>query len=178
MTALFQRIALALVATTVCVVPDGARAQSVITAKASSAASGSAATAVISVDLPAGQQLATLQFNLTVTPVGTAPPLEQPAAFVNALAPPQIGPSLVLNEGNSIVLVGWLQEIAPALTGHVDLGTLTVPIPAGAQVDDRYRIEINRASGTADGRTAVALTAASDEFAVVPGLPALSLIHI
>jgi len=156
-------IALLLEAAALAIGARVAQAQAYVTTAPAEAAPGASAAAAVTVQLPAGQQLATLQFNITVLPTGAAPAIEPSISFVSSEPPSHSGPSLLMNEGAATVLVGWLQEISPPLAGDVVIGTLTVPIPATAHAGDEYRIEIRRPSGTtaglAKGSAAVALTA-------------------
>jgi len=107
--------------------------------------------------LGAGVQVATIQFNVTVTPDLPAPALVQPIGFIPSAAIPA-PPSLVQNNGNQTILVGWLQPLSPTLTGNQVLGTVSVPIPATAQAGQDYTLRVLAPSATKDGVIDVPIT--------------------
>ena len=82
----------------------------------------------ITLDLAAEVPVATLQFNLTVVPEGTAPALGTAVQFTSAVG----APALSLPEGLATVLLGWLTPFSPVLTGQVEIGTLRVRVPSSA----------------------------------------------
>jgi hypothetical protein len=111
---------------------------------------GDVAAVPITLKLDPGGEVATLQFNLTVAPVGDAPALTEAAAFepASGLATP---PSFNFATGKTSVLVGWLSEFSPRLTGTVELGTLRVLIPVTASPQATYVVQVRNATGTPDG---------------------------
>jgi hypothetical protein len=138
----------AIVGLLVCAVPlRGAFAQgTTVNAGGVSVDEGTTAAVPISIVLPAGQTCATLQFNLTVVPGSGAPALTQQVTFTNATSNPT---SQNIANGLSTRLVGWFSNFDPLLTGTVALGTLNVPIPAGAG-GTTYTVQVIAPSGTSD----------------------------
>jgi hypothetical protein len=105
--------------------------------------------------LPAGIEVATLQFAAVVEPKPSAPTLMAAAGFEPDAGLP--APSLLQVEGFSTVLVGWLSPLSPRLVGTRTLGVLTVPVPATAEVGQGYRLRIEEPSATSNGVTEVPL---------------------
>jgi hypothetical protein len=133
-----------------CAVPTSAAfAQISVTAGDTSALAGTTASVPISMALPAGTPCATLQFNLTVVANGGAPAVSTNVSFASLVG----APSSILNSGPATVLVGWFTNFNPLLTGTVQLGTLSVPIPAGATGGQTYTVEVINPSATSDGST-------------------------
>ncbi len=117
----------------------------------------------VSMTVPDGMQVATMQFNLTVAPNGSAPALTDQVTFTSKVG----APSLDLDNGPATRLVGWFNNFSPALTGTVDVGTLNVTIPAGAQEGDTYAVQVLNPSGTTDGETDLPMSGANGEISVV-----------
>src|SRR5213593_2449176 len=124
------------------------------------AAPGGTALCEVELISGAGVEVATLQFNATVEPVASTPALLGPVGF--AQDPDLPAPSLIQPEGASTVLVGWLSPINPHLTGTRAIGRMSVPVPAGAQVGQSYRLRIVAPSATSDGSSDVPITAGPD----------------
>jgi hypothetical protein len=93
--------------------------------------------------------MATMQFNLTVVPNGSAPALAAQITFTSHIG----APSLDLDNGLSTRLVGWFSSFSPVLIGTVEVGTLNVVVPADAQAGDTYAVRVLNPSGTPDGAT-------------------------
>ncbi len=144
-----------------------AQPQDTLAVSNATAAPGTVAIAPVVLELASGVVVATIQFNLTVVPLGTAPALDMPISFSHSLLPPRQGPNLTENDGNATALVGWLSQIAPALSFQVQIGAVTVPIPATAQIGDRYTVEVRSPSATSDGATEVPLDGIAGEIEVV-----------
>ena len=121
---------------------------------------GATATCNVTLRLAAGVEVATLQFNATVDPIATAPPLATSVGFVQDPSLPP--PSQNTNEGFATLLVGWFSPFNPHLTATRLLGTLSVPVPATAQGGQMYRLRIIAPSGTSDGSTDVPLAPGPD----------------
>lgn len=133
-----------------CALPiTAAFAQTSVNAGDTSALAGTTAAVPISIVLPAGTTCATLQFNLTVVANGGAPAVSSNVTFASLVGPP----SANLNNGPATVLVGWFSNFSPLLTLTVQLGTLSVPIPASATGGQTYTVEVLNPSGTTDGLT-------------------------
>src|SRR5438094_9357509 len=124
------------------------------------AAPGGTALCEVELISGAGVEVATLQFNATVEPVASTPALLGPVGF--AQDPDLPAPSLIQPEGASTVLVGWLSPINPHLTGTRAIGRMSVPVPAGAQLGQSYRLRIVAPSATSDGSSDVPITAGPD----------------
>ena len=124
------------------------------------AAPGGTALCEVELISGAGVEVATLQFNATVEPVASTPALLGPVGF--AQDPDLPAPSLIQPEGASTVLVGWLSPINPHLTGTRAIGRMSVPVPAGAQVGQSYRLRIVAPSATSDGSSDIPITAGPD----------------
>lgn len=128
--------------------------QGVVAAAESRAAGAATAVVPMTLELAPGAQLATLQFRVTVEPRNGAPVLSPGGALSFA---PSTGQPLVLPEGPSTVLVGWLDDFSPTLTGRVEIGFLSVPIPPGAGIGHTYELDVRFPSATSDGETEMAL---------------------
>jgi len=118
----------------------------------------------VSMTVPSGSQVATMQFNLTVVPNGSAPALADQVTFTSS-----VGATSLNQPGDSVasVLVGWFQNFSPTLTGTVAVGTLSVVIPAGAQQNDTYAVQVLEPSATSDGETDLPMTGQAGQIQVV-----------
>jgi hypothetical protein len=135
-----------------CAVPTSAAfAQISISADSATASPGGTVPVAINITLPAGTPCATLQFNLTVVANGGAPPVSTNVTFASLVGVP----SQNFNPSGqpATVLVGWFSNFSPLLTLTVQLGTLSVPIPASATGGQTYTVEVLNPSGTTDGST-------------------------
>lgn len=157
-------IVVALVGALACGTPRLVWAQATIGASNIQVNPGGIGVASIAIALPVNVRVVTMQFNLTVAAVDAAPALEAPISFVTSSAVPR--PNFNMSETPATVLIAWLQEIAPPLTGQVEVGTLSVPIPAAARPGDRYRIEVLNPSGASDRVTGVSFSANNGELTV------------
>jgi len=128
-------------------VPVSPEPITLIDAGAVSAPPGTTAVVPISIQLPAGTSCATMQFNLTVAPKGGALAVDTNVAFASLVG----APSLNFNDGPATILVGWLSDFSPLLTGTVQVGTLSVSIPAAALDGQAYVVEVINPSGTTAG---------------------------
>jgi len=153
-------VALALLASTsfstvalgalVCALPiSAAFAQISVNAADVSALAGTTASVPISIALPAGTPCANLAFTLTVVANGGAPAVSSNATFASLVG----SPSANLNYGPATVLVGWFSNFSPVLTGTAQVGTLSVPIPAGAVDGQTYTVQVINPFATSDGST-------------------------
>jgi hypothetical protein len=150
-----------------CAAPLGA-AFAQATIKAGDVKRASAGTTVqvpIRLVLPTGTSCATLQFNLTVEPAPGAPALSTSVKFASAVGPP----SLSLSNGPATALVGWLSNFAPLLTGNVQLGTLSVPLPAAAKAGTTYTVTVLKPSGTTNGAANLELVGAKGTITLAAG---------
>lgn len=129
------------------------------------AAAGTTAQVPIRLVLPAGSSCATLQFNLTVEPSRGAPAVDTNVKFASAVGPP----SLSLSAGPATALVGWLSNFDPLLTGNVQLGTLSVPLPASAKAGATYTVNVLKPSGTSDGAADLKMIGAKGTITIAPG---------
>jgi hypothetical protein len=116
-----------------------------------SAMPGDMAAVPISLVLPAGTQCATLQYKLSVTGNGDAPAVTTNVTFTSLVGPTSQNTNPAGHPEQ--VLVGWFSNFSPLLTGTTQLGTLSVPIPATAQVGQTYTVQVLLPSGTTDGST-------------------------
>jgi len=107
------------------------------------------ASVPISIVLPGGTPCATMQFNLTVVANGGAPAIATNVGFTSSVG----ATSQNINNGPGTRLVGWFSNFDPLLTGTTAVGTLSVPIPAGAQSGQTYTVQVLNPSGTTDGET-------------------------
>jgi len=121
----------------------------------------------IGLSLRDGESLTSFQFQLKVTPSTGSPPAITTATFVPDAGLPPPG----VNDNTAVpgsVLVGWMLDISPALTGIRTLGVLQVPIPEGTGTGDEYTVSVVNPSGTNQG-TSVTLHAGPDRTVTVSG---------
>jgi hypothetical protein len=143
--------------------PSSAAAQATLNAGSAEVAPGSTAAVPIAIVLPAGTSCATLQFNLTVVAGTGAPALPAPVTFTSSVGMP----TLNVHPGNATVLVAWISNFSPLLTGTARVGTLEVPIPAAAQGGQTYAVTVVNPSGTTDGETDLPMRGASGSIDIV-----------
>jgi len=110
---------------------------------------GQTVSVPIGMNVRSGTQVATMQFNLTVVPNGSAPALATQITFTSNVG----APIFDLDNGLSSRLVGWFSNFSPVLTGTVEVGTLDVVIPADARAGDSYAVQVLNPSGTPDSET-------------------------
>jgi hypothetical protein len=135
--------------------PPPPAGETTITAGDVNGTQGQVVVVPISIVLPAGTRCATLQFNLTVVPNGSAPPLDTNAVFMSSVGEP----FFYGNWAAATALVGWLYpDFDPPLTGTVQVGTLSVPIPVSAQNGQTYTVQVINPSGTYDSGTYYSFT--------------------
>ena len=92
-----------------------------------------------------------LMLNLTVTPLDGAPALTTQVSFAqnSALGTPDVGGSSTNALGN--YSAAWLNTGFAGFIGTVNLGTLTVTIPAGAPASAAYAVTFDHASASPNG---------------------------
>jgi MYXO-CTERM domain-containing protein len=109
---------------------------------------------------------ATLQFNLTVVGDAGAPAIATNVGFTSSVG----APSQNINNGPGTRLVGWFSNFDPLLSGATTaVGTLTVPIPAGATSGQTYTVQVINPSGTSDGEADLPLSGANGKITVAGG---------
>jgi hypothetical protein len=128
---------------------------------------GQTVSVPIGMNVPSGKQVATMQFNLTVVPKGSAPELSTQITFTSNVGPP----ILDLDTGLSTRLVGWFINFSPVLTGRVEAGTVNVVIPADAQAGDTYAVQVLYPSGTPDGEIDLPIIGKAGRIEVVVSPP-------
>jgi MYXO-CTERM domain-containing protein len=133
---------------------------------------GTTADIPISIVLPEGTPCATLQFNLTVMANGGAPAIDTNVTFASAVGPP----SQNINNGPGTRLVGWFSNFDPLLTGTTAVGTLSVPIPAGASSGQTYTVQVINPSGTTDGENDLPMTGVNGTI-TIGGAPTMSTVN-
>jgi hypothetical protein len=94
--------------------------------------------------------LKVLGLNLSVVPLDGSPALTESVSFtpVAGLGNPTF-PATVKGYGNYSAV--WLNSTISGLTGNAQIGTLTVPVPAGAPSSAAYAVHFNLASGSPNG---------------------------
>jgi len=145
-----------------------AHAANTISAQSASAAAGTTVTIPIALALDPATQLSTLQFNLTVIP-GVA---GLSSRFVPAASLPS--PTFNLGDTPNVVLVGWLDPIAPPVAAERMLGTLVVSLPGSALPGDTYEVVVLFPSGVDPQGGEVALTGVGAAVTVAPPVPTTS----
>ena len=125
-----------------------------INARSVNALPDTTAVVPISIVLPAGTSCATLQFNLTVVPNDGAPAVATNVTFTSLVG----APSINMNNGPASALVGWFSPLSSSLVGTMQIGTLSVPIPASAQPGNTYAVTVINPSGTTEGGTGLPMS--------------------
>jgi hypothetical protein len=132
-------------------------------------AAGATTAVPISIALPAGTPCATMQFNLTVAANGGAPAVSSNISFTSLVGPPSANSNPAGTPGT--VLVAWFSNFSPLLTGTKQVGTLSVPIPAGAQSGQTYTVQVINSSGTTDGETDLPMSGVNGTITIGTPLP-------
>ncbi len=101
----------------------------VLSAGSVSGLTGQTAAVPITLNLD-GANVVFFGATFTVAPQGGAPAIT--AKLTYQAATPPGAPQLVNNSVSGLLAIGYLNDISPPLTGTVVVGTLNVPIPAGA----------------------------------------------
>jgi adhesin/invasin len=134
-----------------------AQTQGTVTVGGASAPAGGVALIPLSVGMNSGVSIDTLAIGIRVVPNGSAPSLSQGLTFVTDWSMPA---PLVASPGPANeISVTWSNMVA-SLSGALTLGTIRVPVPAGAQTSDSYSVEISSQSASLAG-TSVSLGASS-----------------
>ncbi|GEM_PF-230859 len=128
-----------------------------VAASGATGAAGATVNVPIVLTLNTGQ-LDSISFGVQVTPVSSAPAITGSLSFTGAgqLTSPSITDTHIT--GNISV---FFSGFNPAITGTATLGTVQVPIPAGASIGQTYSVSITGANGSSAG-TPVALTAGAN----------------
>jgi hypothetical protein len=102
-------------------------------------------TAQIRGDFP----LRLLGLGITVQPLDGSPAITVPVQFIpnSALG----SPSIASPQGAANYSAVWLNSSVAGLTGDVQLGTLQVTLPAGANPNAAYAVHFDHASGSPNG---------------------------
>jgi len=108
----------------------------------------------ITLGLAAGTAAATLGMTLSVAAMNGAPALRRPVSFAAAAGLPS--PDMVANQGNDTIRIEWSTPWVPSRTDTLQLGVLTVRLPATAP-GQVYAVEVSALSATSDGSTALLL---------------------
>ena len=93
--------------------------------------------------------LRVLGLNLTVEPLDGSPAITQQVTFAPVAA---LGnPTITESKNPANYTGGWLNSSIAGLSGNALIGTLTVPIPAGASSSAAYAIHFDHASASPNG---------------------------
>jgi hypothetical protein len=122
-------------------------------------ASGSAGTTVpVTVTLDAGSaHILNFQFALVVVAQGGAPAIAEKLTYA-ASTPSPGAPGLKDDATLGQILIGYPSDLDPTLTGTIVIGTLSVPIPAGAT--GTYQVQVNNPSALDPDANEVPITGA------------------
>lgn len=148
---------------------------------------GSIIAAPVIVNLASNQNLRSLQFRVEVTPETADMPVIsdglQVLSITNATFIPTAGPSLdaanpatyytssYLNGRTRGLTVSYIgTNSAFVMNNFGQVAMLLVPVPAGAVVGQRYRIDVLQASGANDGNQSVALTISGPNYITVTNI--------
>ncbi len=142
-------------------------ATSLVYASPASAMPGNTAQIPLTLALPVGLSLDSLSFTLSLTPVSGAAALSGTLAFVPRVSQPAPVSS---NAGAAMITLTYA-GLNPAFSGTVQLGTVTVTVPAGALLGQLYTTHVSVASASLSGNT-VTVIAGLDTNLVV-GVPYL-----
>jgi hypothetical protein len=140
------------------------RAMAAITLSAGNVSSVAGATASVPISLDAGSvQILNIEFALAVVAQGGAPAISANLTY-RANTPPGT-PGIANGSTLGQFLVGYVSDLNPALSGTVAMGTLGVPIPAGAT--GSYQVQVRNGSAIDPDSNEVAVTGVSGTITIL-----------
>jgi hypothetical protein len=126
-----------------------------LSARSVSVQAGKTASVPITINLGSGTNVAFFAMTFTVVPQGGAPAITDKLSYQSVIA--QAPDLQAAVQAQAKLAIGYAGvTIAPALTGTVQIGTLKVPIPAGAT--GSYKVQLSKISAGDSSNHPITLT--------------------